>query len=172
MSENDGDKPAPRVRRRMRPVIPTGHTSLSIDEVVLLARAVLDSAPAPLPPRLRNTLSRVVYRCAAAPEAFQNQEWLRLREQVLPPGADPVLDLLGTAIPLVAELAQEAPNPDVDQALAALCDIPEKVLSLSRLGDIPRVVMIELIELVRQHLDDAAKAHRRDTGSSEGTSNT
>ncbi|WP_165800776.1 hypothetical protein [Mycobacterium kansasii] len=143
------EKPLRVWRQRVQP----GHTTISVREVTALARAVLDSAPAPLPWKLRQTLSEVVYRCAVVPEAYENPEWVALRDQVLAPGADLLLDFLGVVIPQVAVLADEAPSPVVDQALAELSDLPEQVLAIAQRGSVPHVVQMEFIKTVREILE-------------------
>lgn len=75
-----------RIRVPMqRASVPTGHTTISVKDAIILARAVLDSAPAPLPRELRRSLSEVVYRCAVVPEAYDNPEWLALADWVICP---------------------------------------------------------------------------------------
>ncbi|BBX87937.1 hypothetical protein [Mycolicibacterium aubagnense] len=160
MSDNSGETPRRRIQRR-RPAIPFGYAAISIDEVVALVRAVLDTSTGSLSATMRNTLSQVVYRCAAVPEAFDNAEWVALRDQILPPGTDLVLDFLGTAIPLVAELAKEVDNPEVDQALAELCDMPEKVLAVARSGGISPAMQLELVGQARDQLVRVQASYRR-----------
>lgn len=149
-----------RPPRRWRQSVPTGHTTMSIDEVVVLARAVLDFAPAPLPKEVRRMLSDVVYRCAVVPEAYENPDWLALREQVFAPGVDPLLDMLGHVIPLVATLAEEAPSPVLDQALTELSELPEKIVVLGRNGSVPPMMQRELIMGIKRILERVKDSHR------------
>ncbi|TLH64288.1 hypothetical protein C1S80_12830 [Mycolicibacterium aubagnense] len=86
---------------------------------------------------------------------------MALRDQILPPGTDLVLDFLGTAIPLVAELAKEVDNPEVDQALAELCDMPEKVLAVARSGGISPAMQLELVGQARDQLVRVQASYRR-----------
>ncbi|MEY8019051.1 hypothetical protein [Mycobacterium servetii] len=137
--------------------VPSGHTTIAVENAITLARAVLDSAPAPFSPKLRRTLSEVVYRCAVVPEAYENPEWLALRDQVLPPGVNPLLDLLGQVLPQVAALAKAEPNPVIDQALAELGDLPEKLLASCRGEPVPaalqRIYLVTVREILRRVLD-------------------
>lgn len=161
MSDSTDPTPPRRIRRH-RPDVPRGHVPVSIDEVVALVRAVLDTSTGTLSAPMRNTLSQVVYRCAGVPEAFDNQEWVALRDQILPPGTDLVLDFLGTAIPVVAQLAKELDNPEVDQAVAALCDMPENVLAMARSGWITPAMQLELVKQARDQMAKVQAAYRRD----------
>lgn len=143
------EKQPRRVRvRAQAPRVPSGHTTISVQNAIVLARAVLDSVPAPLPPHLRRALSELVYRCAVVPEAYENPEWLALRDQVLAPGADDLLDVFGKVLPQVAALADVDPNPGTDQALAELGDLVEHVLAKAQGEPIPPAMQTLYIEAV------------------------
>ncbi|WP_133055983.1 MULTISPECIES: hypothetical protein [Mycolicibacter] len=125
---------------------------MPVNEVVALADAILEYAPAPLPTKLRRTLAEAVYRCAGVPDAYENPDWLRLRDQILAPGVDPLLTVLGQVLPPVAAAARKSPNPVVDQALAELGELPETILALGRNGPIPPMMERELISTMKRIL--------------------
>ena len=89
--------------------VPAGHTTISWRDVGLLCRAVLDHGPAPLPADIAKIVSELVHR-APTEAGTASAELRALRDEVLAPGVAGPLDVISTAMRLVAAIAHRAPS--------------------------------------------------------------